>query len=111
MSQEQSQAQSAAQAGPSGEAAGVGPAVGGVHRSPDLSWLDLTCLSAEMRAWLKSQRRDSAGTRASPRSEGQGDGSAAAEIGTPEKVRKLQRTLDRKAKAEPKYRFWLNAWR
>jgi group II intron reverse transcriptase/maturase len=29
-----------------------------------------------------------------------------AEIRTPEKVRKLQRALYRKAKAEPKYRFW-----
>src|SRR5207249_5255720 len=28
------------------------------------------------------------------------------EIRTPEKVRKLQCTLYRKAKAEPKYRFW-----
>jgi len=28
------------------------------------------------------------------------------EIETPEKVRKLQRALYRKAKAEPKYRFW-----
>jgi group II intron reverse transcriptase/maturase len=38
------------------------------------------------------------------RGEGQGDGSQ--EIQTPEKVRKLQRTLYRKAKAEPGYRFW-----
>jgi group II intron reverse transcriptase/maturase len=38
------------------------------------------------------------------RSQGHGDGSQ--ELQTPEKVRKLQRTLYRKAKAEPEYRFW-----
>jgi group II intron reverse transcriptase/maturase len=38
------------------------------------------------------------------RSEGTGDGSQ--EIETPEKIRKLQRALYRKAKAEPGYRFW-----
>src|SRR6266446_10250880 len=38
------------------------------------------------------------------RSKGARDGSQ--EITTPEKVRKLQRALYRKAKAEPKYRFW-----
>src|SRR5262249_26487409 len=50
--------------------------------------------------------RDSTRTQAEQRSKGQGDGSAPAEITTPEKIRKLQRTLYRKAKAEPKYRFW-----
>jgi len=43
--------------------------------------------------------------------EGQGDGwdkllSEWSRIVTPEKIRKLQRTLYRKAKAEPKYRFY-----
>jgi group II intron reverse transcriptase/maturase len=38
------------------------------------------------------------------RSKGPGDGSQ--EIKTPDKVRKLQRTLCRKAKAQPGYRFW-----
>jgi hypothetical protein len=106
MSQEQSKAQPDVQAGPSGETAGVGPAVGGVHSSEDWSWLDLTGVSPEMRAWLKAQRRDSARSQACQRGKGQGDGSVTAEIITPEKVRKLQRTLYRKAKAEPKYRFW-----
>jgi RNA-directed DNA polymerase len=46
-----------------------------------------------------------------PSDEGQGDGwdkllSEWNRIITPEKVRKLQRTLYRKAKAEPKYRFY-----
>src|ERR1044071_1214627 len=66
------------------------------------------------------EARDST-TRAEPRggtcvhtaqsSEGQGDGWESllnewTRIVTPEKVRKLQRALYRKAKAEPKYRFW-----
>ncbi len=106
MSQEQSQTQSAAQAGPSGEAAGVGSAVGGVHSSQDWSWFDLWGISPEYRAWREAGRRDSARSQACQRSKGQGDGSASAEIRTPEKVRKLQRALYRKAKAEPKYRFW-----
>jgi RNA-directed DNA polymerase len=106
MSLEQPKAQPDVQAGPSGETAGVGPAVGGVHSSEDWSWLDLTGVSPEMRAWLKVQRRDSARSQACQRGKGQGDGSVTAEIITPDKVRKLQRALYRKAKAEPKYRFW-----
>lgn len=106
MSLSKPQAQCAAQAGSSGEAAGVGSAVGGVRSSQDWSWFDLHGLSAEYRAWQQARRRDSACTQACQRSEGQGDGSARAEIKTPEKVRKLQRALYRKAKAEPKYRFW-----
>jgi RNA-directed DNA polymerase len=106
MSQEQSKAQSDAQAGSSGEAAGVGSAVGGVHNNQDWSWFDLWGLSPEYRIWQEDRRRDSARSQACQRGEGQGDGSARAEITTPEKVRKLQRALYRKAKAEPKYRFW-----
>jgi RNA-directed DNA polymerase len=106
MSQEQSQTQSTAQAGRSGEAGDVGSAVGGVHSSGEWGWLDLWGISPEYRAWQQARRRDSACTQAEPRSEGQGDGSVKAERITPEKVRKLQRTLYRKAKAEPKYRFW-----
>lgn len=106
MNQEQSQVKAAAQAGPSGEAARVGPAVGGVHSSWEDGGIDLACVSAQTRARLKAQSRDSACTHACQRGKGQGDGSAKAEIRTPEKVRKLQRTRYRKAKAEPKYRFW-----
>lgn len=112
MSQEQSEAQAAAQAGPSREEASVGSAVGGVHSSQeDWSWFDRHGLSAEYRAWREARRRDSARSQACQRGKGQGDGSVTAEIITPEKVRKLQRALYRKAKAEPKYRFWLNATR
>lgn len=107
MSQEQTQAQAVVQAGPSREAASVGSAVGGVHSSQeDWSWLDLHGLSAEYRAWREEWRRDSARSQACQRSKGEGDGSVRAEIRTPEKIRKLQRALYRKAKAEPKYRFW-----
>jgi group II intron reverse transcriptase/maturase len=106
MSQEQSQTQSDVQASRTGEAAGVGTEVGGVHSNKDGSELDLHCISVENRAELKSKSRDSACTQAAQRSKGKGDGSAKAGIATPEKVRKLQRTLYRKAKAEPNYRFW-----
>lgn len=104
MSADKIRAQSAAQAGASGEAAGVGPAVGGVRSNDELSWLDLWALNPQTRSWLASARRDAACPHASSRREGAGDGSQ--EIRTPEKLRHLQDTLYRKAKAEPKYRFW-----
>jgi len=105
MSQEPIQAQPAAQAGPSGKAARVGREVGGVHSSDELSWLDLWALAPETRAYLKATaQRNAACPQALPRSEGAGDGSQ--EITTPQKLRKLQRALYRKAKAQPSYRFW-----
>ena len=104
MSQNKPLAQSAAQAGPSGEAMGVGPAVGGVRSSEDLNWLDLWAMNPETRAYLASARRDAACSHASSRREGAGDGPQG--IGTPEKLRHLQDTLYHKAKAQPGYRFW-----
>ncbi len=105
MNRGQIQVQPVAQAGPSGEAAGVGLEVGGVHSSDDASWLDLWALAPETRAYLKAAaRRNAACPHARQRSEGAGDGSQ--EIATPPKLRKLQRALYRKAKAEPGYRFW-----
>ncbi len=104
MSAEQNQTQPAAQAGSPGEAAGVGPAVGGVRSSDDLNWLDLWALNPETRSWLSAARRDAACSHASSRRKGAGDGSQ--EITTPEKLRHLQDTLYHKAKAEPDYRFW-----
>jgi len=98
MSAEKSQAQSAAQAGSSGEAGGVGCAVGGVRSSGKLNWLDLWALNPETRAYLSSARRDAACSHASSRREGAGDGPQG--ITTPEKLRYLQDTLYRKAKAE-----------
>src|SRR6266705_4483710 len=104
MSEEQTKAQPVAQTGPSGEAAAVGSEVGGVHSKDDLSWLDLWALNPETRAYLKAYRRNAACPHAPQRNEGAGDGSK--EITTPEKLRKLQRALYRKAKAQPGYRFW-----
>src|SRR6516225_1531787 len=105
MNPEQSEVQPTEQAGSPGKAAGVGLEVGGVHSSDDASWLDLWALAPETRAYLKAvAQRNAACAHAQPRSKGAGDGSQ--EIGTPEKLRKLQRALYCKAKAEPKYRFW-----
>jgi RNA-directed DNA polymerase len=96
--------QSAAQAGSSGEAAAVGSAVGGVRSSDEHNWLDLWAMNPETRAYLRAARRDAACSHASSRKEGAGDGPQG--IATPEKLRHLQDTLYRKAKAEPGYRFW-----
>src|SRR2546427_12968341 len=98
MSAEPIKAQRRAQACASGEAVAVGLGVGGVHDKDDLSWLDLWALNPETRAYLKAYRRNAACSHAQQRSEGAGDGSK--EITTPEKLRKLQRALYRKAKAE-----------
>ena len=104
MSEDPTQAQSVAQAGSSGEAAGVGSAVGGVRSSDEHNWLDLWALNPETRAYLSSARRDAACSHARSRREGAGDGPQG--ITTPEKLRHLQDTLYRKAKAQPDYRFW-----
>ena len=104
MSEAKTQAQSDAQAGSSGEAAGVGSAVGGVRSSGEHNWLDLWAMNPETRAYLRTARRDAACSHASSRREGAGDGPQG--ITTPEKLRHLQDTLYRKAKAEPGYRFW-----
>ena len=89
-------ARPAAQAGSSGKAEGVGLEVGGVHSNADLSWLDLWGLNPETRAYLEAARRNATCTHAPQRNEGAGDGSK--EITTPEKLRKFQRALYRKAK-------------
>ena len=57
------------------------------------------------------ERREGTWVNANANSEGSGDGWLEAErlfdqITTPPKIQKLQRTLYRKAKAEPKYRFY-----
>jgi hypothetical protein len=105
MNRESIPVQPAAQAGSSGEAARVGREVGGVHSNDEASWLDLWALAPETRAYLKATaRRNAACPQAQPRNEGAGDGSK--EITTPQKLRKLQRALYRKAKAQPGYRFW-----
>ncbi len=62
-------------------------------------------MDAEYREQLRqSTRREGTCSDACKRSEGQGDGPRG--IQTPAKVRKLQIALYRKAKADPKWRFW-----
>ena len=100
MSQGKSQTQLSGQAGASGKLGEIGLEVGGVHSKAEESWVDLWTLKAETRQQLKNARRDAACSHTRQRSEGLGDGSQ--EIETPDKIRKLQRTLYRKAKAEPK---------
>jgi RNA-directed DNA polymerase len=104
MSQGANPTQRSEQAGSPGKAEGVGLEVGGVHSSAPESWTDLWTLKAETRSQLKDASRNAACSHTMQRSEGHGDGSQ--EIKTPNKVRKLQRTLYRKAKAKPGYRFW-----
>src|SRR5262249_9544639 len=92
------------QAGNTSEAEAVGQEVGSVHSNLEADWLDLWALNPETRAYLKSVARNAACSHAQQRSKGAGDGSK--EITTPQKLRKLQRALYCKAKAEPNYRFW-----
>lgn len=54
----------------------------------------------------REERRVHTWEQETQRSEGRGDGSVKTGIQTPDKVRKLQIVLYRKAKAEPQYRFW-----
>lgn len=87
-------------AGTTGQAEAAAAEVGVPHSSVDLWALD---------AGYRAQLREAAqrgGTRsdAQKRSEGPGDGPQG--IITPNKVRKLQIALYRKAKADPKWRFW-----
>ena len=91
-------AQPGVQAGQTGEASRAGTEVG-VSRSSVEAWDSTT----------RAEPRGGTCVQAHQNSEGQGDGWESDEwtrIRTPEKVRKLQRALYRKAKAEPKYRFW-----
>ena len=67
--------------------------------------MDLLALDAEYREELRQTAgREGTCSEATKRSKGPGDGPQG--IQTPEKVRKLQIALYRKAKAEPKWRFW-----
>jgi len=105
MSQGKVPTQTSEQVGLPDKAEGVGLEVGGVHSSEDWNWLDLWAIAPETRVLLqKTEQRNAARLDAMQRSKGAGDGSQ--EIATPEKLRKLQRALYGKAKAEPNYRFW-----
>lgn len=92
--------QPTAQAGLAGEAVGAGAEVGVSHSSVEAR--DST---------TRAEPRGGTCVRTTQNSEGPGDGweyllNEWTRITTPPKVRKLQRALYRKAKAEPKYRFW-----
>lgn len=88
------------QAGMTGEAGGASGEVGVLRSSVDAR--DIT---------TRVEPREGTCVQANQSSEGLDDGwdqrlNLLAQIRTPPKVRKLQRTLYRKAKAEPKYRFY-----
>ena len=92
--------QPSAQAGVTGEAERAAAEVGVLH-----SIVDLLAMDAEYREQLRqSAGREGTCSDACKRREGQGDGPRG--IQTPEKVRKLQIALYRKAKADPQWRFW-----
>lgn len=94
--------QPTAQAGQTSKAEGVAGEVGALHSSQ----VFLGEMDAQTRAQLREAgRRES--TCSTRRGEAKDAGMAGAtRIVTPKKVRELQITLYRKAKAEPKYRFW-----
>jgi len=95
------EAQPSAQAGGTGEAGGVTAAVGDLHSS-----VDLWAMAEDFRQSLPEDA--SREVTCSMRASGSGGSGMAGEnrTRTPEKVRSLQIALYRKAKAEPKYRFW-----
>jgi RNA-directed DNA polymerase len=94
-------AQPPAQAGRTSQAGGVAGEVGVPHSS-----VDLMALAADFRRELREEARRG-NTCSRRRGEAKDAGMAGAtRIATPDKVRQLQITLYRKAKAAPKYRFW-----
>lgn len=93
--------QPTAQAGQTSEAGGIVREVGAPHSS-----LDLWTLDARLRAELK-EAGQRGGTYSTRGGEAKDKGMAGNNrIITPKKVRELQIVLYRKAKAQPKYRFW-----
>jgi RNA-directed DNA polymerase len=95
MNSKQNEAQPSAQAGKSREADRVAGEVGVARSSVDL-WDSIT----------HGEPRGGTCSNAMKRSEGSGDGPQGLTTPKVNKVRKLQITLYRKAKAEPQYRFW-----
>ena len=90
-----------AQAGQASQAGGVTGEVGVPHSDVEVEVLD-AYFSGKFSA--KAGRGDTCSMRGG---EAKATGMAGTtRIGTPNKVRQLQITLYRKAKAEPKYRFW-----
>jgi group II intron reverse transcriptase/maturase len=94
-------AQPSAQAGETGEAGRITAAVGNLHSS-----VDLWAMAEDFRQSLPEDAPRE--VTCSMRASGSGGSGMAGEsrTRTPGKVRSLQIALYRKAKAEPKYRFW-----
>jgi len=93
--------QPTAQAGQASQAGGVTGEVGVPHSNEEAEVLD-AYFSGKF--WAKGPRGDTCSMRGG---EAKATGMAGAtRIVTPNKVRQLQITLYRKAKAEPQYRFW-----
>src|ERR1035441_9422325 len=93
--------QPTAQAGNASQAGGVTGEVGVPHSNDEVEVLD-AYFSGKF--WAKAPRGNTCSRRGG---EAKATGMAgAARIETPNKVRQLQITLYRKAKAEPKYWFW-----
>ncbi len=88
------QTQPSAQAGQTSKAAGVAGEVGVPHSSVDLHYFKR----------CREPRGDTYSTHGSEAKDAEMAG--ATRIVTPDKVRELQIVLYRKAKAQPKYRFW-----
>lgn len=95
MNSKQNEQQPPAQAGKPREAGRVAGEVGVLRSSVDL-WESKT----------HGEPREGTCSNAGRRSEGGGDGLKGLTTPETNKVRKLQITLYRKAKAEPRYRFW-----
>jgi group II intron reverse transcriptase/maturase len=92
--------QPSTQAGVTGQSGAAAAEVGVLH-----GIVDLLALDVEYREQLREAAgREGTCSDALKRSKGPGDGPRG--IQTPEKVRKLQIALYRKAKADPKWRFW-----
>ena len=99
------QAQPRAQAGRTSQAGGAAGEVGVPHSNVDLLALDAACRQELRDTARENMRRGD--TCSMRRGEVKDAGMAGAtRIETPDKVRQLQIALYRKAKAEPRYRFW-----
>jgi RNA-directed DNA polymerase len=97
--------QPSAQAGRASEAGGVAGEVGVPHSSMNLFAHDAAALDEWREVAREMMRRGNTCSRRGGEAKATGM-AGATRIATPDKVRQLQITLYRKAKAAPQYRFW-----